>query len=262
MKKKIVGVVIAWLFGWAGGYRFYQKEKMWGFIYLFTLGLFGIGWIFDIIYSIFSLFTDNIDSKKKKLLYLITVILFSLLFCNALFSEESDTVQDKQIVFETTTELKKDTENKKEKIEYDKLQQLYLDISPDMSYSDMKKAVVASKLPFSEEKYNGSREIQVAFSENMTAQKYLDETGDYLEIIYSYPKDENSSNDELNKYFFTATEYCPADSYFSLISYDKGIFWDYTEPGNYISYLGDKIDSDMSKKEQLEYYFEHKDDND
>ena len=64
MKKKIIGVIIAWLFGWAGGYRFYKKQKGWGFIYLFTCGLFGIGWIYDIVCSIISLFKNEPDISE------------------------------------------------------------------------------------------------------------------------------------------------------------------------------------------------------
>lgn len=48
MKK----IVIAALLGWAGGYRFYKKQYSIGVLYLFTVGLFGIGWILDIISAV------------------------------------------------------------------------------------------------------------------------------------------------------------------------------------------------------------------
>ena len=51
------GIIIAIVLGWAGGYRFYKKQYILGILYLFTLGLFGIGWLVDIICA-FS------DSKK------------------------------------------------------------------------------------------------------------------------------------------------------------------------------------------------------
>lgn len=44
----------------------------------------------------------------------------------------------------------------------DGLQSLYLSITPDMSYSDVVLLIEDSELPYSEEKYNGSRELQVA----------------------------------------------------------------------------------------------------
>ena len=45
-------IVIAALLGWAGGYRFYKKQYSIGVLYLFTVGLFGIGWILDIISAV------------------------------------------------------------------------------------------------------------------------------------------------------------------------------------------------------------------
>ena len=38
----------AWLFGFIGAHRFYYGKPVSGTIYFFTLGLLGIGWIFDL----------------------------------------------------------------------------------------------------------------------------------------------------------------------------------------------------------------------
>lgn len=48
----MVGILIAIFLGWAGGYRFYKRQPVLGVIYLFTLGVFGIGWLVDIFVSI------------------------------------------------------------------------------------------------------------------------------------------------------------------------------------------------------------------
>ena len=40
---------ITLLFGWSGLHKFMQKNYKAGFLYLFTCGLFGIGWIIDVI---------------------------------------------------------------------------------------------------------------------------------------------------------------------------------------------------------------------
>ncbi|AOZ96997.1 exonuclease domain-containing protein [Butyrivibrio hungatei] len=45
----MIGLIIACLLGWAGGYRFYKKQYGLGVLYLLTFGLLGIGWIVDII---------------------------------------------------------------------------------------------------------------------------------------------------------------------------------------------------------------------
>lgn len=44
----MTGLLIAICFGWMGGYRFYKKQTGMGVLYLFTGGLAGIGWIYDI----------------------------------------------------------------------------------------------------------------------------------------------------------------------------------------------------------------------
>lgn len=46
------GVLIAVFLGWCGGYRFYKKQFALGVLYLFTCGLFCIGWIVDIVSSL------------------------------------------------------------------------------------------------------------------------------------------------------------------------------------------------------------------
>lgn len=46
MKKDLL---IAIFTGWFGGYRFYKKEYMMAIVYFFTCGIFGVGWIIDII---------------------------------------------------------------------------------------------------------------------------------------------------------------------------------------------------------------------
>lgn len=50
MDKK--GVLFAVLLGWCGGYRFYKKQYGLGILYLFTFGLFCVGWIVDIVASL------------------------------------------------------------------------------------------------------------------------------------------------------------------------------------------------------------------
>ena len=57
--NNIVGLLFAIFLGWCGGYRFYKKQFLLGIIYLFTFGLFGIGWIVDIILSAVDCISDN-----------------------------------------------------------------------------------------------------------------------------------------------------------------------------------------------------------
>ena len=143
-------------------------------------------------------------------------------------------------------------------IELDKLQQLYLDFDSSWSYPDAVNYIISTELPYSEEKYNGSRTIQVAFTEGCTAQKYMKESGDYLTITYIYPKDENSINDELNKYNFGTCGYFPASSALQLIEHKAGYYFSIYEPGNYILGTKEEINSSITKEEQMLYYFNNK----
>lgn len=45
--RKTIGYIL-WIFGFTGSHRFYYGRPISGTIYLFTLGLFFIGWIIDL----------------------------------------------------------------------------------------------------------------------------------------------------------------------------------------------------------------------
>ena len=51
MKEENVSLklILCIFFGYLGGHKFYEKKYLLGTIYLFTFGLFCIGWIYDII---------------------------------------------------------------------------------------------------------------------------------------------------------------------------------------------------------------------
>lgn len=45
--SKFIGYIL-WIFGFLGSHRFYYGKPITGTIWLFTLGLFGVGWIIDL----------------------------------------------------------------------------------------------------------------------------------------------------------------------------------------------------------------------
>ena len=45
--SKVVGYIL-WIFGFTGAHRFYYGKPITGTIWLFTLGLLGIGWLIDV----------------------------------------------------------------------------------------------------------------------------------------------------------------------------------------------------------------------
>lgn len=191
-------------------------------------------------------------------------------------SKEQPTEQPTEQSAEQPTEAAKDTErqinketdvpeptqgkDKKAIIQYNDLQKMYLDIDPKSSYSEMVDFIKGKKMPYSEEKSNGSRTIQVAFTKDCTMQSHKKENGDYLKIIYVYPESENSKNDDLEKYSIGTIAYCPNDSDLELISHYSGTYFSYHDKGNYISDFGTTINlsKEMSRKDQMKYYFENK----
>jgi hypothetical protein len=58
-KNKTVALILCILFGYLGGHYFYVGRIGMGILYLFTLGLFGIGWIIDIIRILINRFPDK-----------------------------------------------------------------------------------------------------------------------------------------------------------------------------------------------------------
>lgn len=48
-KNKWIALLLCILLGWLGIHRFYEGKIVSGFLYLCTLGFFGIGWLIDIV---------------------------------------------------------------------------------------------------------------------------------------------------------------------------------------------------------------------
>lgn len=57
-KSRLVALLWCVCFGYFGAHRFYVGKKGTGYIYLFTVGLLGIGWFIDLFKIIFGTFTD------------------------------------------------------------------------------------------------------------------------------------------------------------------------------------------------------------
>jgi len=57
-KSRIIALVICIFLGYFGGHQFYVGKSGMGILYLFTMGLFGIGWIIDIIQLASGTFKD------------------------------------------------------------------------------------------------------------------------------------------------------------------------------------------------------------
>lgn len=59
------GILIAMFLGIFGGYRFYKNQIGLGFLYLFTGGLCGIGWLYDIM-SAFIDYSDELEKQSQE----------------------------------------------------------------------------------------------------------------------------------------------------------------------------------------------------
>ena len=66
MSKKVRIIIVVFL-GIFGVHKFIDKDYKMGIIYLFTGGLFGIGWIIDIFKELFG--KENNNNKSLKMRY-------------------------------------------------------------------------------------------------------------------------------------------------------------------------------------------------
>lgn len=58
-KNRILALILCAMFGYLGVHRFYVGKNRTGFIWLFTVGAFGIGWIMDLIQIATGTFKDD-----------------------------------------------------------------------------------------------------------------------------------------------------------------------------------------------------------
>jgi DNA polymerase III epsilon subunit-like protein len=63
-KSQNVVLVLALLFGWLGAHRFYVGKIGTGMLYLFTFGLFGVGWAFDVLVAILKVVSTSTPSNE------------------------------------------------------------------------------------------------------------------------------------------------------------------------------------------------------
>lgn len=107
--SKIMTEFILCIFtGTIGGHHFYKGRIKKGILYLFTCGLFGIGWIIDIISLGTKVFgSDSVDSysvdvnSNTEETYISTVP--HEVYCNAYIQRKSKTVPADYVVFDTET---------------------------------------------------------------------------------------------------------------------------------------------------------------
>lgn len=163
--------------------------------------------------------------------------------------EDTYTTEDTPVAIEQTIE---DTETK-EKIAYDRLHQLYLEIHSNMSYEEVLNKIKASGLPYRDNKYNGSRTIKVAFDEEVVPHKYAKE-GDHIKIHF---KDLNSDN-RYEEYVFEEISYWNNDNWISISELTEYV-WGCTDEEDQGFFINDyagknseyiKVDT---KEEQLQY---------
>lgn len=65
-KSKIAALLLCIFFGYFGAHKFYVGKTGMGILYLLTFGLFGIGWIVDIILILCGSFKDSNGLPLKK----------------------------------------------------------------------------------------------------------------------------------------------------------------------------------------------------
>jgi len=65
-KSKKVAFFLCLFGGFVGLHHFYVGRITTGLVYLFTLGLFGIGWAFDLLLIVLGMFRDNVNAPLRR----------------------------------------------------------------------------------------------------------------------------------------------------------------------------------------------------
>ncbi len=219
-----------------------------------------LGCIICIILTIVSAFKKNGKAKKFGIGILVTFIMFcvGVSMSPAETNKVDKTVATKTISKDTKKEnievkkaVKKEntnietvavntskTEIKGEqkngiKVDYDKLQQLYLDIDNRMTYEEVLKSVVKTGLPYTDGVYNGSRNIKVALEAAVAEQSYA-KSGDEVSISFNEVKKNNGT-----AYEFGDIEYFNNSKFVKAFQYVSGTYWDFRESSNQGYYIDD-----------------------
>ena len=61
--KQVIALMLCVFAGTMGVHRFFQRKIFTGLLYLFTFGIFGIGWIVDILKLSFKLYDTSVEIK-------------------------------------------------------------------------------------------------------------------------------------------------------------------------------------------------------
>lgn len=65
-KSRMAALLLCIFLGFFGAHQFYVGKVVKGLLYLFTGGLFGIGWLIDLFKIILGSFRDNVDAPLRK----------------------------------------------------------------------------------------------------------------------------------------------------------------------------------------------------
>lgn len=64
-KSKTVALLLCIFLGYLGVHQFYVGKVGLGLVYMFTFGLFGIGWMVDVIRILLGSFRDNVGAPLR-----------------------------------------------------------------------------------------------------------------------------------------------------------------------------------------------------
>jgi TctA family transporter len=65
-KSRLVALLLCFFLGELGIHRFYVGKVGTGLLWLFTVGLFGIGWLVDLIMILVGSFRDNVGEPLRQ----------------------------------------------------------------------------------------------------------------------------------------------------------------------------------------------------
>lgn len=173
--------------------------------------------------------------------------------------------QEKRKELEQKIKEQKEKQAASNKIKYDKLQKLYVDLDENTTYEELIKEVQSKKL-FYEESTGKDQYVKVALKEEVTPLRHAEE-GDNVEVSFS----------EDGKFEYST--YYNHEVFITLLNYRDGIYYEFKNVPKYAGYYidtyndkagktkikyanGNEAETDYlkvkSKKEQFEYMYKYK----
>lgn len=151
---------------------------------------------------------------KFKVFLIVILLVIGVVGCS---HNDSDSNNNK------TSSINEDIKKNNKTITYDELQNLYIDVSKDITLDEAKKLAEDTGLPFNFRDGSSNKSVKIAYKEDVTAFSHA-ENGDYIEIVFE-------RGDSRTNFPFGKIIYKNAEKRITALDIVSGGYWDLNDVG-------------------------------